>query len=75
MLAIGKFLDGYSASSTWKHLEGIFLNAGPYTERKDPIGGCYMVEEHPTADMTYIVSLSGGTGSAMAAERALQRYG
>ena len=34
-----------------------------------------MVEEHPTADMTYIVSLSGGTGSAMAAERALQRYG
>ena len=37
-----------------------------------------MVEEHPTttsADMTYVVSLSGGVGSAVAAERALQRYG
>jgi 3'-phosphoadenosine 5'-phosphosulfate sulfotransferase (PAPS reductase)/FAD synthetase len=36
-----------------------------------------MVEEHPTgtADMTYVVSLSGGVGSAVAAERALSRYG
>ncbi len=34
-----------------------------------------MAEEHSTDSMTYIVSLSGGTGSAMAAERALQRYG
>jgi hypothetical protein len=36
-----------------------------------------MVEEYPTgtADMTYVVSLSGGVGSAVAAERALQRYG
>jgi adenylyl- and sulfurtransferase ThiI len=36
-----------------------------------------MVEEHPTAeaDMTYVVSLSGGLGSAVAAERALERYG
>jgi hypothetical protein len=31
--------------------------------------------EYPTSNMTSIVSLSGGTGSAMAAERALQRYG
>jgi hypothetical protein len=34
-----------------------------------------MAEEYPTDHMTYIVSLSGGVGSAMAAERALQRYG
>src|SRR5437016_4358746 len=39
-----------------------------------------MAEEYSTdaptdPNMTYIVSLSGGTGSAMAAERALQRYG
>ena len=40
-----------------------------------------MVEELSTdtttsdPNMTYVVSLSGGTGSAMAAELALQRYG
>src|SRR5438445_13858555 len=36
-----------------------------------------MVEEHSTdhTDMTYVVSLSGGVGSAVAAERALERYG
>jgi hypothetical protein len=50
-----------------------------YTEEKH--GGCYMAEEYSTDamidqdDMTYVVSLSGGTGSAMAAESALQRYG
>src|SRR5690348_1628299 len=45
-----------------------------YTGKKR--GGCYMAEEQSTsADMTYIVSLSGGVGSAVAAERALERYG
>jgi hypothetical protein len=34
-----------------------------------------MAEEYPTDHMTSIVSLSGGVGSAMAAERALERYG
>jgi hypothetical protein len=34
-----------------------------------------MAEEHSTDHMTSIVSLSGGVGSALAAERSLQGYG
>ena len=34
-----------------------------------------MAEEDSTNPMTSIVSLSGGVGSAVAAERTLQRYG